>query len=258
MELEGPGAEDTEYDIGTNREWISFEEFVANTYKEPDQDGGVWVLDGDTPVETLDELYEYYELLYFSDGALAVHRNRGRDSKWSNSTKKNLTYCISNNFGSRKNSVKNAMSTATRNWENAANVDFKYRSSQDGNCTGSNGSVVFDVRYVSGKGYLARAFFPHQSRRTRNILIDASVWRQSTYSVAGILRHELGHALGFRHEHTRPQGPSSCFEDNNWRGLTSYDRNSVMHYPQCGGSNSRLSYLSSKDKSGARSLYGAP
>ena len=67
--------------------------------------------------------------------------------------------------------------------------------------------------------------------------------------------HELGHTLGFRHEHTRPEA-GTCFEDNNWRPLTPYDKASIMHYPQCNGSSSDLS-MTDTDRAGARALYGS-
>jgi hypothetical protein len=75
------------------------------------------------------------------------------------------------------------------------------------------------------------------------------------WTLTGVLRHELGHVLGFRHEHTRSTA-SGCYEDGNWRALTStYDRYSVMHYPQCNGLQTGDLVLTSLDKSGARSLY---
>ena len=77
-----------------------------------------------------------------------------------------------------------------------------------------------------------------------------------TLSLQGILRHELGHTLGFRHEHTRPDS-GTCFEDNNWRPLTSYDAFSVMHYPQCNGQGDWSLTLTNIDQNGSACLYGS-
>jgi hypothetical protein len=107
--------------------------------------------------------------------------------------------------------------------------------------------------------YLARAFFPGDARPSRNILIDDSAFNlnpNDKLTLVGILRHELGHTLGFRHEHTRPNA-GTCFEDNNWRPLTSYDAFSTMHYPQCNGGGDWSLELTAKDESGAACLYGA-
>ena len=45
-------------------------------------------------------------------------------------------------------------------------------------------------------------------------------------------RHELGHILGFRHEHIRSEANSSCDEGGAFRAVTDYDQASVMHYLQ--------------------------
>ena len=76
----------------------------------------------------------------------------------------------------------------------------------------------------------------------------------SPWTLTGVLRHELGHTLGFRHEHTRPES-GTCFEDNNWRALTAYDSSSVMHYPQCNGTQNGDLVLTNLDKTGAHALY---
>jgi hypothetical protein len=180
----------------------------------------------------------------------------GYDVKYSATQARNLTYCISSStFGTRYSTMVSAMNSATAAWEATANVNFIHSSSYDSNCTASQTGVFFDVRMVSGQSYLARAFFPNSSRSGRNILVDSSSFGSiSPWTLTGVLRHELGHVLGFRHEHTRSTA-SGCYEDANWRGLTSYDRYSVMHYPQCNGLQTGDLVLTSSDKTGARALY---
>jgi hypothetical protein len=76
-----------------------------------------------------------------------------------------------------------------------------------------------------------------------------------------VLRHELGHVLGFRHEHIRDEAPLGCPEDDigtkQTSNLTPFDRYSVMHY-LCGGAGSKELNITDFDRRGARSLYGPP
>jgi len=108
---------------------------------------------------------------------------------------------------------------------------------------------------VTSTQYIARAFFPSTSKRSRNVLVDDSIWTSGSWTPSNIVAHELGHTLGFRHEHTRPEA-GTCFEDNNWRALTPYDSSSIMHYPQCNGSSDDLS-MTESDRTGVRALYGS-
>ncbi len=234
---------------------MRFDEFLQVVYQEPDT--GIYIVNGDEPITSTEELLAFYEEVVLDNGGLIVHQANGTDAKWSDTQKLNLTYCVSTGFGAYYDDVVAAMASATGAWESAANIKYVHVASEDGSCSSTNKNVVFDVNPVNAGGrYLARAFFPNQSRSSRNVLIDKSGLTSTSPSLTGILRHELGHTLGFRHEHTRPEA-GVCFEDDNWRALTPYDSSSVMHYPQCNGSNSWALNLTSLDKSGAATLYGS-
>lgn len=235
---------------------LSWEAFLETVERDPGDPEG-WIVDGDVPIESDKRLVDFYESLFGGEGALTVARYGGRDAVWSGAQRRALTYCVSTTFGSRHGQVVAAMREATEAWEAVADVDFQHASDEDRRCDASNGAVIFDVRPVRGASYLARAFFPYSARRSRNVLVnDSSFTVRAPLSLVGIMRHELGHVLGFRHEHTRPEA-GRCYEDGNWRGVTEYDRASVMHYPHCGGTDSALT-LSALDAEGAAALYGAP
>jgi hypothetical protein len=245
---------------------MTYAEFKEQVYQEPDT--GIYVVNGDEAIENEEGLRAFYERLRESEAQalsdepiasteqpLCVNRVSGKDDAWSPSAALNLTYCISqSSFGANYNAVVTAMNSAASAWEGAAKVNFIHDSAKDSSCSKTT-AVVFNVRKVNSGQYLARSFFPSSSRSGREVLIDASSFGNITpYSLAGVLRHELGHTIGFRHEHTRPES-GTCFEDNNWRALTNYDSKSVMHYPQCNGTNNGDLVLTNNDKAGAGSLY---
>lgn len=248
----------------------TFEEFEKTVYKEPFS-GGKYIVNGDTPITDIKQLREFYDgiiaeppppaQMLTGESAmikeLAVY-HRNVDIIWNSLDKKRLSYCVSTAFGNNHQQVVEAMRAATGAWESVADVHYIYESTQDGNCNANNKNVIFDVNPVNANGqYLARAFFPNESRGSRNVLIDASAFkREGVLTLTGILRHELGHTLGFRHEQTRPEA-HICFEDTDWRGVTNYDAFSVMHYPQCNGKGDWSLKLTELDKQGVACTYGA-
>jgi len=255
---------------GSDADVLTYDEFRAQAYQEPDT--GFFVLNGDELIETDEAMHALYDSYLQSvadaddraqglgtlEQELIVNTVGGADDRWNASTAQNLTYCVdSKSFGTRYSTMVSAMTSATGAWETAAGggVNFVHASAQDGSCTSRNKNVVFNVRQVTSSQYLARAFFPSTSRRGREILVASSSFGNiAPWTLTGVMRHELGHTIGFRHEHTRPDS-GTCFEDNNWRALTAYDASSVMHYPQCNGSQNGDLVLTNLDKAGAAALY---
>jgi serine protease len=244
-------------DVSSSGAELTWTQFLSRIHQVPDQD--LFIVNGDTTIEGWKNLRAFYEVAVLGSQKLIIDTWTGVDSKWNDTQKLNLSYCVSNNFGTRKAAVVTAMANAAGAWEAATNIKYVYVPAQDGSCTIGNNNVLFDVRPVSVNGsYLARSFFPGDSRSARSLEIDGSAFTTGNNpTLTGLLRHELGHTLGFRHEHTRPEA-GSCFEDNSWRALTTYDSNSVMHYPQCNGTGDWTLQMTAKDIAGAKLVYGNP
>ena len=235
----------------------TWEAFKASTYRDVD---GQWIVNGDEPIASEAALHAYYDKMMarpdkFGGNQLVVNQSGGGDDVWSLSQVGNLTYCVSDDFGSLKSTVVDAMDGGAALWESASSsIDFVYDSSQDSSCTTSNDAVLFSVEPVVTDEYIARAFFPSSPDSEMNILVADSL-TTSGWPPSNILGHELGRTLGFRHEHTRPES-GACFEDDNWRPLTPYDSASIMHYPQCNGTSDDLGF-SAYDAEGTAALYGS-
>ena len=176
-----------------------------------------------------------------------------------------LTYCIlKRTFPNAQHyeMVKANFKAATAAWEAICGIKFEYKEQLDDsiNTDPSDVGVVFVVRELDAGGrFIAAAFFPNDPAFRRRVLIDPSYYRPGGFNKIGVFRHELGHVLGFRHEHTRPGAPSSCPHENieDTIELTKFDSRSVMHY-MCGGVGDPELQITALDKAGAQKVYGPP
>jgi hypothetical protein len=208
---------------------------------------------------------------------LLVHTERGKSVYWDTVASRTLRYSImraSFPDQAKYDKVVRDMTLATNAWAAACpacRLTFARQAQLDtlDDPLGyipelKSDSIRFVVFYsdVSAaspeNSYIARAFFPNTPAELRSVILDSSYFAQngttSRFTGPGVLRHELGHVLGYRHEHIR--GIPGCYmEDNNWRPLTPYDGRSVMHYP-CGPSAARGDLvLTPLDVAGHRRLY---
>lgn len=187
---------------------------------------------------------------------LIVNEMNGRPDFWVTIADRQLTYAIDRSTFSPSEFaiVEEAMTKATSDWVDACpecQLTFTHRADFDDRP--DLGGVTFVVRQVDARGtFIAAAFFPSSPLASRYVNIDPSYFA-TDFDRTGVLRHELGHVIGYRHEHTR--GVKGCYyEDDHWFPLTQYDPQSVMHY-LCGGAGSILLQLTPLDFAGHRQQY---
>ncbi len=260
--LAGCGTEEEPVDIP------SWERFLAESTREF-EGRTIHVIEDDIAV-TLDQLRAEYdrrvaEALGETAGGDEVGSARqpslvnqvgGVDDLWPALDRRDLTYCVSDEFGALKTRSVNEMAQATGEWERHANVNFRYVPGEDGACNNTNPNITFSVRPWASGG--ACAFFPSgDGCVARTLVINHSSYTTGIKTSQGVFRHELGHILGLRHEHIRVPGTFCSTEDSLWRPVTSYDSNSVMHYHSCTGSTNTGDYrITALDAAGVEALYG--
>ena len=239
-----------------------YDEWREQVYCEPDT--GVCIVEGDIPLVGEQALQAFFESRTSAPGGLSVFRQNDVDLLWNAVDRVDLTYCVSPaGFTPEQHQrLVAAMASATAEWEAAAKVDYRYLPEENERCTEDNPRVRFPVTVAPWDAmYIARAFFPYNSEYEPAIRVSFEAYddlsaRYPEASLEGILRHELGHTLGFRHEHIRPESSASfCYEDDRFRSITQYDRRSTMHYPWCDGEGDWSLQLTELDKIGAAFFY---
>lgn len=232
-----------------------------------------YIIEGDIRVDK-DELLLYcYKRLRQSDKSLEIRKStkltvatdlNGIASVWNPGTV--LKYTVNRSSFATKDSYDTAvksMALATKDWSKICNIKFLYvpqLDNQEIDLEEYPENYLFIVRQInSNEGFIAQAFFPHYPKYNRFVFLDPSFFT-SDYDKVGVLRHELGHVLGWRHEHIWSED-SSCSGENvieefmGARQLTNYDPYSVMHYP-CGlNANNKTLKLTPFDIEGASRVY---
>ena len=272
-------------DVGSEESLtMSWEEFRQQAVRETLAGKTIYAVDGDVFTDSEEDLRAYYDAMLDADyePKLAIFKqiSTGFEPAFPAATALNIKYCVSNRFASfapfSKATMVTAMQTATTAWQNVANVRFAYLSAHDSSCTEANGSIDFAVvpstfPDYSGCGTNKLLWGnlgcpisgPYTATAAKGVLAVNLPQLPAFVSTVGLLKHELGHILGFRHEH--PWGPGGCgnpetptIGDTTGRRLTNYDVPSVMHYQgKCGKAN--IDYtISALDGVGSRQVYGMP
>jgi hypothetical protein len=248
----------------------------------------IYALDGDQFTDSETTLREYYDQLISTkpERKLAVFRrlSTGFEPVFVGNAALDIKYCVSDHFQNyspnSKAPIIDAMALATRAWQDVANLRFVYVPAEDSNCTDQNSAVEFAVvpsTHSSYSGCAANKMMwlslgcpltgPLTATLAKGVLAVNLPLLQSYVSTQGLLMHELGHMLGFRHEH--PWGAGGCgggekqtydagTEDFTGRRLTNYDIPSVMHYQGVCGKGQVDYTVSALDGEGSRSIYGMP
>ena len=211
---------------------------------------------------------------------LVSEQEGGKIVRWKAGSK--ISYCImKKSFGSdaaaeqRYAKVVEEFGNATKAWTSIPDTNipqFEHKSNLDGSSLATMPKdVTFAVWSTKLPGnVIASAFFPNDPQEDWLVLIDPDKYFGGSlaFDRTGVLRHELGHVLGFRHEHPRSEAPLVCKTlevfDADVIPLSDYDPISVMHY-FCRGFNNpeqqalneqrRKLELTGIDKQGARLIY---
>lgn len=256
-----------------NLEVMEFEEFESLVSRIPGTHEH-YVVNGDVTIIGRRNLEEFFKrargaaagvvrgkLLINRLGAIDGQLISGRSDLWDPELRKQLTYCVSDELGDAHSKVVDAMAVASGDWERFADVDFVHAKMADSECAPGVNGVLFSIILSSlDDGVLASAPFPHFPRHERILRINDTYFESGGdrgIPLDGLLRHELGHVLGFDHEQNRPEAGSCFVADDNF-AVTPFDPGSVMMYPECQRDGEFSGFqLSDLDRRGVACVYGS-
>lgn len=213
---------------------------------------GAWLVEGDIPIYDEAELRRYVAA-QGSPGALTIKTVKEGFDQWRGEDPFLLSYCVSDEFGAKKQQVVNDMAKAAGAWEQLANVVLYHRPASDASCDERDHRIMFRVRPGSCGSCNAWAFFPSYPEKDRELRIADRAF-SGAKPLVSTLMHELGHVLGFRHEHIWSACTSEDTDDA--VQLTNHDTASIMQYIWCDDATHDGVYeLTELDALGAACIY---
>ncbi|MDG5496391.1 hypothetical protein [Niveispirillum sp. BGYR6] len=149
-----------------------------------------------------------------TDGALQISDIRQKAAIWP-SGQRTLTYWIDaqelcgrqwtpTKTCMRETIVASSLAAAAKDWENACaecGVSFTrvYEKSKATFRVRYIGSILLSSGEKKAPAYIARSFFPTSESKNRILRISPAYFSENVEKI-GIIRHELGHILGYVHE----------------------------------------------------------
>jgi hypothetical protein len=169
--------------------------------------------------------------------------------------------------------AKTAMLKAADDWNGLTRVQYRYLGAFDNSIQFDNLKAQYpnEIQMVVAYQNFTTAIFKTEEdyqntfaiafnkefpRHLKVLRICRKFFTPGRLSQDGILRHEIGHIMGFRHEHINSPENANCpKEDFGFaKAVTAYDPNSVMHYP-CGSFNNYVYQFSANDSIGIKFIY---
>lgn len=193
---------------------------------------------------------------------IMVPIHAGRKQLWPPG--KTLRYSISAptfaSHGPLRDSVEQAIHKAAREWESLCNIRFEHAVEYDGRRLKEPiGDLDFVVAMLKDPGYPDAAYVAKLRKgeiRSTVYITEAFPGRVKPLM---LMRHELGHVLGFLHEGNRAPMSTDCAVDHGGQALAvgAYCPHSVMH--QICGEKVVFSYsFTSLDRCAAAQCYPFP
>lgn len=211
----------------------------------------------DKPDGLLDIIHDRFVTAHTAGLTVATTVRSRKPLIWG-TVRTHLTWSLANDADATLAACVDDITAAFSSWSAACNVAF-YRA--------PNGKGLITIRWATkaeearDKGVIAAAFFPGEA--DRSVKLYKLFKTQGPFRLA-VLRHEIGHLLGFRHEHIwfpdNPTGEEPTEGDMGAKLVTNPDKDSIMNYLKLwSDAQARIvTNLSRLDRDGARSLYGAP